>query len=249
MTYILVVFPLTCSLFFIFFFFKDIAYLQSLEKLVLANNKLASFSRCLCSCENLREVDLSNNKIRIIPKEIVLLTKLEDLLLSYNNIQLLTFNFSRMKNLKSIDLYHNEIIVLPADLCKVTDQEITLKYACKRVTIDNAEIKRLVKVNFGVQCIRADEAPLPLKELSCRVIGRINFVELSNLPNSLSSIIKCCSATCYECKRDIYCSAYCTILKKGILGENEILIENAETKLIFLFCSLRCAQISTLLSY
>lgn len=92
----------------------------ALEKLNLTRNPKIDFAELfikLSKIKTLKYLDLSDNKLTVLPKEIGLLTSLEYLVIGQNAISALPEEFFNLTNLKVINVYGNYN-------CKISDTEL-----------------------------------------------------------------------------------------------------------------------------
>uniref|UniRef100_A0A023FGB5 Leucine-rich repeat-containing protein 59 n=1 Tax=Amblyomma cajennense TaxID=34607 RepID=A0A023FGB5_AMBCJ len=65
------------------------------------------------------KLDLSCNKIAVLPDAFCALTHLKELDLSKNQLRELPANFGRLNNLQKLDLYANNLTTLPLSMCRM----------------------------------------------------------------------------------------------------------------------------------
>ncbi|XP_011568834.3 malignant fibrous histiocytoma-amplified sequence 1 homolog [Plutella xylostella] len=87
-----------------------------IERLCLSNTKLYNVMPNIDIYKKLREIDLSMNNIRDLPREFCNLEKLEICVLSDNNLLYLPESFDKLVELKFLYLAHNELCMLPDEL-------------------------------------------------------------------------------------------------------------------------------------
>lgn len=93
---------------------------QYLRNLDLSNNKIKQLpTQLFTKTQILKTLNLSNNKIEFIPDEISLLIKLETVNLSENLLQALPLSISQLKNLKQINLSKNNFKSIPKELGQI----------------------------------------------------------------------------------------------------------------------------------
>jgi len=87
----------------------------STVELYLDSNELTTIPEYINKLKNLLKLDLSFNKIRVIPpKTFDMLIKLDTLILSFNNIQCIKINsFAGLVKLRMLSLYGNKISHIP----------------------------------------------------------------------------------------------------------------------------------------
>jgi len=89
--------------------------MTSVVELYLDSNELTAIPENLTKLKNLEKLDLSFNKIRVIPARVFeMLTKLDTLILSFNNIQCVQVgSFAGLVKLRMLSLYGNQISHVP----------------------------------------------------------------------------------------------------------------------------------------
>ncbi len=88
---------------------------------------LTKFPPLLYEFTELTEIDLSENKIKIVPAKIKAFEKLEFLNVSNNNIGKLNSAITKLPNLKKLDISHNNFTEFPEEICGVhTLEELKL---------------------------------------------------------------------------------------------------------------------------
>ena len=115
-------------------FLKDTTYmnyslleLYNLKELDLSNNKLTEIPRELENLTNLLLLDLSDNKLKKIPKELGNLRKLKILILSINKLKEISEEIGNLTNLKQIYLHNNKLREIPKEIGNLTNlQRLTL---------------------------------------------------------------------------------------------------------------------------
>lgn len=96
---------------------KSIGKLNSLETLIIPNNKLSSLPESFKQLNNLKKLDLSWNNINQLPEWINSLKSLEILNLRGNKLEVLPDTISDLKNLKVLNITLNKnIIQVPREL-------------------------------------------------------------------------------------------------------------------------------------
>jgi len=105
--------------------------------------------------DSVRVLDLSNNKIRVVPTEaFIYFSQLQELNLSLNKIQTLPANvFRYLSQLNCLSLGFNQITVLPEDIFLYLSQLEILNLSCNNITIvpENifAQLSNLKRLNLG----------------------------------------------------------------------------------------------------
>lgn len=91
---------------------QDVFYQEQLRILDLSKNKITNISG-IDRLANISLLDISHNKIKVIPNEIDVLTSLKILDLGSNNIGEIPETVSKLTALKALDLTKNKIVHLP----------------------------------------------------------------------------------------------------------------------------------------
>ena len=91
-------------------------YKGQVKHLNLSNQKLKKIPKEVFEFPNLRTLDLSNNKITEIPKEIGQLTKLEELNLTKNKIDELPKEIGNLSRLLVLKFRNNGLFTLPKEI-------------------------------------------------------------------------------------------------------------------------------------
>jgi len=91
-------------------------YKGQVKHLNLSNQKLKKIPKEVFEFPNLRTLNLSNNKITEIPKEIGLLTKLEELNLTKNKIDELPKEIGKLTRLLVLKFRNNGLFALPKEI-------------------------------------------------------------------------------------------------------------------------------------
>ena len=94
---------------------------------------------------NIKELLLSDKKIKTLPIEIGELTNLTAFSLSRNKITQLPAEISKLINLTSLILYSNELTEFPAEITKLTNLISLILYSNQLTTLPN-EINHLTKL-------------------------------------------------------------------------------------------------------
>lgn len=89
----------------------EIYRLKNLKQLLLTNNRLRNLPRGISALKKLKILRLDNNNLRCLPTDIVKLYNLEELRLGGNNLEMLPAGIERLKNLKILSIYHNPLIL------------------------------------------------------------------------------------------------------------------------------------------
>ncbi len=159
---------------------QEIVNIESLKYLSISNCELTSFKN-ITDLRNLQYLNLTNNKINIIPRNIEKLSNLQYLELTGNLIQQLPKQLKKLKSLKFLSLDFNQLtysIYLPSNLsllsmqyCNLNDIEDFLKYTSIKAT--------LIRLNLTGNNIKV--LPKTFEEFKCLQIIELGF-------NSITSV-------------------------------------------------------------
>lgn len=95
--------------------------------------------------ENLRNLDLSKNKISQIPEDLSLLKLLKQLNLSSNNIQIIPASLSNLKKLELLNISFNSISTLPDSFLNLSN--------LKQIYLNNNKFKTFPKQLLGLHSL------------------------------------------------------------------------------------------------
>ncbi|CAE7569066.1 lrrc39 [Symbiodinium natans] len=93
-----------------------------LQYVDLSYNQLTSVPAALMQCRSLKELNLSHNKMRMLPEEYGL-NKLKKLFLSFNELSALPTNIGTSKELEKLRITSNQIKKLPYSILKLWKKE------------------------------------------------------------------------------------------------------------------------------
>lgn len=136
------------------------AAVENKEELRIRGFKLAILPYNICSCVNLKKLDLSNNLLRFLPKGFDNLYKLEELNISLNTLNNIPENIYSLKRLNKLNVSRNKINDLSPNLNNLT--------LLKELNLTNNNIK---------------EVPISLKKLSesCTIIWTNDIIHNPNV--------------------------------------------------------------------
>merc|ERR1711892_932010 len=92
----------------------------NLRNLDLSNNKIGSLPHNIGAFKMLKNLTMSKNKLTSIPEDLGKLSKLENLNLSFNMIQSIPSTFQQLKHLKEISLSHNQLAIVDLSYNRLT---------------------------------------------------------------------------------------------------------------------------------
>lgn len=168
---------------------ESIGYMQNLETLCIAKNKLQSLPDTIGYLSNLLELDVSFNQLQALTPCISYLEKLKILSLAYNQLQYLPNHISGLSSLISLDLTRNPLKVLPAEISK-------LPYL-RRIRLEDCPFKTDL-----VYSLKHD--PPTLLEICARKIRKSeNTAYQQQLPLHLSNYIQS-AKSCTSCHGPYY---------------------------------------------
>ncbi len=88
--------------------------------------KRKELPKTIARLENLEELDLGRNRLKIVPPEIAALYKLKILVLDYDDIHEIPSFIGELKNLRELSVRSNDGIKLPASLAKIKGLKISM---------------------------------------------------------------------------------------------------------------------------
>jgi len=123
----------------------------NLRNLDLSNNKIGSLPQNIGAFKMLKNLTMSKNKLSVIPDDLGKLTKLESLNLSFNLIQSVPSTFQQLKHLKEIHLSHNQLTSFPLSLLNLKQLAIVdLSY--NKMTNVPGEVGKLEATELVLNC-------------------------------------------------------------------------------------------------
>ncbi len=102
---------------------SQIDYFKNLKELNLSSNKLTHFPKVFSQLTKIESLDLSRNKFKTEPQEIYKLIELKELNLSANMLTGLTTGIRNLTKLHWFDLSHNKLNELPMEISALTNLE------------------------------------------------------------------------------------------------------------------------------
>ena len=149
-------------------------------KLELNDWGLTSFPVEILECDWLEELNLSDNRIKVIPEGIGALKSLRSLNLNNNSIKKIPIGINKLSNLKQLGLHYNDISRLPEELFELTNL-LVLGLNSNRIETIPDKIKRLNKL------IMLGLADNQIKHLPFEVIRLTHLKHLQLNGNPLKS--------------------------------------------------------------
>merc|ERR1711892_144836 len=132
----------------------------NLRNLDLSNNKIGSLPHNIGAFKMLKNLTMSKNKLTSIPEDLGKLSKLENLNLSFNMIQSIPNTFQQLKHLKEISLSHNQLTSFPLSLLNL-----------KQLAIVDLSYNRLTSVPEEAGQLEATELVLNCNQISSLAPG------------------------------------------------------------------------------
>ena len=135
---------------------------QFLRNLDLSNNKIKQLpNQLFIKTQLLKTLNLSNNKIELLPNEISLLAKLETLNLSENLLVQLPNSLGSLKNLKQINLSKNNFRCIPKELAQIQQLD--------HLDLSSNKIERVEDYVENLSCIEINLNENQVKYLSANI--------------------------------------------------------------------------------
>lgn len=138
--------------------FKDICGLRSIEKLHITSCEITSLEG-IEKLTNLKELNLSNNRIKSVLKEIVKLSNLYSLNLQNNYLETLPKGIDKLP-LKSLKLKNNSFKSLPTCLNNLPKEVIDLEF--KNIALYDKKAKELLEHTQKGECMFENDINLKL---------------------------------------------------------------------------------------
>ena len=146
---------------------NQLGTLTWIEQLDLSGFNLDTFPDSLLSMKNLRKLNLSHNKINLLPNNIGQLDKLKELVLYYNNIHSLPESINNLENLERLALDKNKITNLPNNIERID------------------KLRELSLSNNNIQSL-----PDSINNLKNLARLYLNENKITNLPNNIEGLNK-----------------------------------------------------------
>jgi len=123
----------------------------NLRNLDLSNNKIGSLPQNIGAFKMMKTLVMSKNKLTAIPEDLGKLSKLETLNLSFNYIQSIPTSFQQLKHLKEISLSHNQLTTFPLSLLNLKHLAI-VDLSSNRLTSVPGEVGQLEATELVLNC-------------------------------------------------------------------------------------------------
>jgi len=127
----------------------------NLRNLDLSKNKIEALPVNVGAFKVLKNLNVSHNRIKELPPSIQDLVKLENLNVAFNLIASIPAGFSKLRALKEVNLSNNCLTEFPASLCGL-----------KHLNIINLAKNRITKVPDGLEGLEATEIILNENQIS-----------------------------------------------------------------------------------
>jgi Leucine-rich repeat (LRR) protein len=154
---------------------KKIKYLTNLKELNLSFNKIEIIPKEIQYLTNLKLLNLFNNQINLIPKEIQYLTNLKELFLSDNEIEIISKEIQYLTNLKELFLNINQIEIIPEEIQYLTNLK-KLKLYFNKIEIIPKQIQYLT--NLVELCLENNKIEIIPKEI--QYLTNLKLLDLSS---------------------------------------------------------------------
>jgi len=124
---------------------------KNLRNLDLSNNKLGALPENVGNFKMMKTLMISKNKIQSIPEDVGKMTKLENLNVSYNLLQSIPSSFQQLKNIREVNLSHNQISNFPLSLLNLKHLNV-LDLTSNKITSVPSEVARLEATELVLNC-------------------------------------------------------------------------------------------------
>ncbi|KAJ0181089.1 hypothetical protein K1T71_003174 [Dendrolimus kikuchii] len=128
---------------------------DKLRNLDLSKNKISVLPDEICKLKTLKQLNLETNKLEVLPNSLVNVKKLEMLNVSNNMISLLPQSFANLSNLKQVYLNNNKFNIFPKQLLGLHNLEV--------VELSN---NKITEIPYGMAEFYAAELNLSQNEIS-----------------------------------------------------------------------------------
>jgi len=159
---------------------------KNLRNLDLSRNKINSLPSSIGNFKVMKTLSLSKNKIAALPDDMGKMTKLENLNLSFNFLQSIPSSFQQLKHLREVNLSHNNFTTFPSALLNLKQMNV-LDLANNKIRAIPEEIRGLEATELVLNC---NQVSLIAPEVSqCARLRTLrleeNCLTLDSIPTSL----------------------------------------------------------------
>ncbi|CAH2329789.1 leucine-rich repeat-containing 57 [Pelobates cultripes] len=160
----------------------------NLRTINLSSNKIEVLPPWMGKFSVLKSLSLNHNRLTRLPEELCKLKKLETLHLSGNQISQLPADFGQLSALKTLNLSGNQLRAIPSQLCTLRHLDV--------VDLSKNKIQAIPDEVLGVQAIEINLNQNQISQISVQIshcprlkVLRLeeNCLELSMLPQSILS--------------------------------------------------------------
>lgn len=166
-----------------------ISYYINLKELDISKNKIEKLPKNIGDLSNLKKLNISNNEIKKLPKEIENLKNLEVLNISYNKIELLNPNIKFLEKLNSFDASNNPLKELTKVISELNDLEFLnlSNTSILRLPDTFGFLKGLKRLNLNRTLLSS--IPDSFVKLEKLEVLKLENTPLETLPNNFDSLI------------------------------------------------------------
>jgi len=159
---------------------------KNLRNLDLSRNKINSLPSSIGNFKVMKTLSLSKNKISALPDDMGKMTKLENLNLSFNLLQSIPSSFQQLKHLREVNLSHNNFSTFPTALLNLKQMNV-LDLANNKIRAIPEEIRSLEATELVLNC---NQVSLIAPEVSqCPRLRTLrleeNCLNIDSIPTSL----------------------------------------------------------------
>ncbi|XP_064601522.1 leucine-rich repeat-containing protein 57-like [Liolophura sinensis] len=122
---------------------------KNLRTLDLSENKILLIPLTIGNYAQLKSFSMADNKLSNLPEEMGNLTKLETLNLERNSITTLPNSFSKLKHLRNINLSGNRLLKFPSQLCGLTNLDL-VDLSRNKITQVSEDVKDLHTIELNL---------------------------------------------------------------------------------------------------
>uniref|UniRef100_A0A1I8B7U7 PDZ domain-containing protein n=1 Tax=Meloidogyne hapla TaxID=6305 RepID=A0A1I8B7U7_MELHA len=160
-----------------------------IEELLLNVNSIEELPPDLFRCTKIRKLDVSENKIKVIPTEIGMLSSLEELNLSKNEIVEIPEEIGYCQNLVCLDISTNILTGFPKSFVDLTNLA-SLNLSNNSITHLPADIDHLVNLQF-LDIAQCELRALPPSIVRLRFLKVLDLCDnyLTDLPSEMGGLV------------------------------------------------------------